>query len=225
MKTLTNYINESIVILEQNIWSLPIKDKAEMVKILDETVGKLENDRIYSLDNQTDCKKIYNIFKDKCERLGTKTMIADKLASLGIKDPQSFRRFILSNHDQFEKYHFKIGWVLQWNETEAEKKYKEWKNSKDYVEAIDDDSAEERDLVIYDRWNPETHEVYPFKGKRGKNTDHQVNMLRIQFHYDTDVKYYDCYPILAKNYYGHEDDLKKRAESQLGYDDPNEFSE
>ena len=27
MKTLTNFINESIVILEQNIWSLPTKDK------------------------------------------------------------------------------------------------------------------------------------------------------------------------------------------------------
>ena len=223
MKKLIDFVNESLMFEGKDIWSLPIESKAEMVKILDKTFQELQDDRIYSLDNKEDCKKIYAKFKEKCARLGTTKMIADKLAAIGIKDDKSFRRFILSNHDKFEKYHFKIDWVMQWNETEAEKKYKEWKNSKDYVEAIDDDSADERDLVIYDRWDPETHDVYPFKGKRGKGTDHQVNMLRLEFHYDNDVKYYDCYPILSKNYYGHVEELKKRAQSQLGYDDPNEF--
>lgn len=223
MKTLNQFIKESLICEAKNIWSLGSKEKAEMVKILDETFSELKNERIFSLDNQEDCKKIYNTFKEHCKLLGTPTMVSDKLASYGIKDYESFRKFILGNHDQFVKYHFNIDWVLQWNETEAEKKYKEWKASKDYVEEIDDESAEERDLIIYDRWNPETHAPYPFKGKRGKGTDHQVNMLRLEFHYDYDVKYYDCYPILAKNYYGHEEELKKRAELQLGYDDPNEF--
>ena len=78
-------------------------------------------------------------------------------------------------------------------------------------------------MIVYDRWNPETFEVFTFTGKRSKNNEKQVNMFRMDFHYDYDVKYYDCYPILAKNYFGREEELKKRAEEQLGYEDPNEF--
>lgn len=222
MKSLNQFINESIITEAiKDIWSLDSELKAEIISILNKTFSELKNG-IYSLDNKEDCKKIWSVLQEKS---GAKlsNFVKDKLASYGLKDPQSFRNFILSNHDKFVKYKFNIDWVLQWNETEAEKKYKEWKDSKDYVEAVDDESADERDLVIYDRWNPEIHASYPFKGKRGKGTDHQVNMIRLEFHYDFDVKYYDCYPILAKNYYGHEDELKKRAELQLGYDDPNEF--
>ena len=78
-------------------------------------------------------------------------------------------------------------------------------------------------MVIYDRWNPEEHIVKPFRGKRGKSTDHEVNMIRMDFKHEFGVKYYDCYPILFKNYEGHIEERKKRAEYQLGYDDPNEF--
>lgn len=223
MKNLIDFINECLIMEGKDIWSLPAKDKAEMVNILDSTFQELQSDRIYSLDNQSDCDKIYAKFKEQCKRLGTPKMIANKLAAIGIKDARTFRGFILSNHDKFEKYHFKIDWVMQWNETEAEKQFKKWKDSNDYVDAIDDESAKERYLVVYDRWDPEHHEVYPFVGKRGKHTDHQVNMLRFKFHYDEDVKYYDCYSILFKNYIGHIDDIKKRAQDQLGYEDPNEF--
>lgn len=222
MKNITDYIIESLVVESKDVWSLSGKEKAEMITILDKTFNKLSKDRIFSLMNKTDRAKIYQVLKEQSGAEHSQFMM-NKIASYGFKDPDSFAKFIINNYDQFIKNKFKIDWVLQWNETEAEKKYNEWKKSKDYVESVDDKDCEERDLVIYDRWNPEVHATYPFKGKRGKSTDHQINMLRLDFHYDFDVKYYDCYSILAKNYFGHEEELKKRAEYQLGFDDPNEF--
>ena len=68
------------------------------------------------------------------------------------------------------------------------------------------------------------------KGKTGfwlfeQHNYFELNDKRMDFGYNHDVKYYDCYPILTKNYFGHEQELVDRANSQIGYDDPNEFAE
>lgn len=67
-------------------------------------------------------------------------------------------------------------------------------------------------MIIYDRWNPEVAQDFNIVGKRNKSNEHHVNMCRVEFGKDHDVKYYDCYPILAQNYFGHLDEIKKRAE-------------
>jgi hypothetical protein len=224
MKNLNEYINEALMINEAqtDLWSLPAKDKAEFITFLDKTFNELKQKGIFSLNNKTDIAKVYKEFQHQ-SGADNSTFMMDKIAKCGFKDAQSFAKFIINSHDELVKYKLNIDWVYQWNETEAEKKYKEWKNSADYSEEISDDEGDERDLIIYDRWNPAEHAKYSFKGKRGKSTDHQINMRKMQFSKDHGVKYYDCYPILASNYYGHEEELKKRAEYQLGFDDPNEF--
>lgn len=176
----------------------------------------------YSLGNKTELR---NVFKEFVNTLtfGDYTKNLSTIKKYGIATEQGFAKFILANHDEFVKNKFYIDWVKQWDESEIEKEYKKWKESNNYVASINDEDAEERDLVIYDRWNPEDHIVKPFRGKRGKSTDHEVNMLRMDFKHEFGVKYYDCYPILFKNYEGHIEELKKRAEYQLGYDDPKEF--
>ena len=225
MKNLNEYLNEALLINEALIdfWSLPTKDKAEMISYLDKTFNELKQKGIFSLNNQSDVSKIYKMFQLK-SGANNSTFMQDKISKCGFKDPESFAQFIINSHDEFVKYKLNIDWVYQWNETEAEKKYKEWKNSKDYSEEISDDEGDDRDLIVYSRWEPDDHAKYSFKGKRGKSsTDHQINMRKMQFHKEHGVPYYECYPILAKNYYGREDELKKRAEYQLGFDDPNEF--
>lgn len=176
----------------------------------------------YSLGNQTELRKVFKDFVNTLS-FGDYTKNLSVIKKYGIATEKGFAKFILDNHDNFIENKFYIDWVKQWDESEIEKEYKKWKESNKYVASISDDEAEERDLVIYDRWNPEDHIVKPFRGKRGKSTDHEVNMIRMDFKHEFGVKYYDCYPILFKNYEGHVEELKKRAEYQLGYDDPNEF--
>ena len=86
---------------------------------------------------------------------------------------------------------------------------------------VSDDDAKPRSLVVYDRRNPEDHKIYSFVGKRGKATDHQVNMLRVDFHYESGVKYYDCYTCLY-DYYSN--NVKNKAKMEnfndvIGIDD------
>lgn len=225
MKNLTEFINETlydVALLEdiQSVW----KKTKETVQIQD-TIKNFcvsMKGQKFSLDNKSELRKVFKIFISKFG-FGTDTQNRTILSKYGLATENGFRKFILGNHDELEKNKCYIDWVKQWDETEIEKEYKKAKENGEIPDLVNDDDAEDRDLVIYDRWDPHTHAVYSFVGKRGKSTDHQVNMIRMDFKYEYGVKYYDCYPILAKNYYGHEDELKKRAELQLGYDDPNEF--
>lgn len=223
MKNLGYYVIESSMILEaeaESLWKQS-KEASEIRYKLKNYFVSLKGKK-YSLGNQTELRKI---FKDFINTLtfGNYTSNLTAVKKYGIATESGFAKFILDNHDNFIENKFYIDWVKQWDESEIEKEYKKWKESNKYVASISDEDAEERDLVIYDRWNPEEHIVKPFRGKRGKSTDHEVNMIRMDFKHEFGVKYYDCYPILFKNYDGHVEELKKRAEYQLGYDDPNEF--
>lgn len=217
--------------LNKSLYSILLEEKESVWKKTKETIviqDKIKNfcvsmkGKKVSLDNKQELRKIFKEFISKFT-FGNDAQNRIVLKKYGLATEEGFRKFILGSHNELEQNKCYIDWVKQWDESEAEKEYKKAKENGDIPSTIDDDDAEDRDLVIYDRWNPETHNVYGFNGKRGKSTDHQVNLLRMDFKYDSGTKYYDCYPILAKNYYGHEDELKKRAELQLGYDDPNEF--
>ena len=224
MKTLLETLNTELytVLLEelQSVW----KKTRETVTIQDKIKNfctSMKGQKI-SLDNKQELRKVFKEFISKFT-FGNDAQNRTVLKKYGLATEEGFRKFILGSHNELEENKCYIDWVKQWDETEAEKEYKKAKENGEIPSTVEDDDADDRDLVIYDRWDPHTHAVYAFSGKRGKGTDHQVNLIRMDFKYEFGVKYYDCYPILAKNYYGHEDELKKRAELQLGYDDPNEF--
>lgn len=227
MKSLTEKLQEAMytVILEelQSVWKKTAKNIKETVAIQDkikEFCLGMKGKKV-SLHNKSELRKAFKEFMSKMP-FGNATQNREVLKKYGLATEEGFARFILGSHDELEKDGCYIDWVKQWDESAIEKEYKKAKENGEIV-TKDDDEVEDRDLVIYDRWDPATHAVYEFIGKRGKSTDHQVNMCRVDFKYEYGVKYYDCYPILAKNYYGHEEELKKRAEMQIGYDDPNEF--
>lgn len=229
MKSLQQFINESLQINESSLKEVfNIKDK-EALEVLTNIKRFCDSmkDKKVSLNNQNDLKTTFNQFISKST--WPSNMVRNIYKKYGLAHAEGFRGFFLSNHDKLEKNKVYIDWISQFDLSEIEKQYRSYKKSSDYTpgrkgEDINPDEVEERDLVVYDRWNPETFEVFDFKGKRSKDNEKQVNMFRMDFHYDYDVKYYDCYPILAKNYFGHEEELKKRAELQLGYEDPNEFN-
>ena len=215
-----------------SVFKRTAKNAEETGKILDklQALGvSLKGEKI-SLDNKIELRKVFKKFINSLS-FGSDSQNRQAVKKYGLATEEGFRNFILSNHDNLEKAKIDTNWVKQFDETAMEKEYKSWKNSNEYVAGVkgedfndESDSGAERDLVVYNRWNPDTFMIWQnFKGKRGKSTDKFVNMCRVEFHYEYDVKYYDCYPILANHYFGHEDELKKRAELQLGYEDPNEF--
>ena len=228
MKKLKDFIYESLQINEsvvKNVFNIKDKEAAEVLNNIRKFCESMEGQKV-SLNDKNKLKTVFNKFISKST--WPENMVRKIYKQYGLAHVEGFRGFFLSNHDKLEKFKIYIDWITQFDLPEIEKQYQAYKKSNDYVqgrrgEDVDPEEVEERDLVVYDRWDPETFEVFPFKGKRSKNNEKQVNMFRMDFHYDYDVKYYDCYPILAKNYFGREEELKKRAELQLGYDDPNEF--
>lgn len=232
MKNLLEFIKESLQINEsatKSIWDsdrdtsdLRFKIK-EFFNTSQDCLKPNKQGKKRSMDNETDRTDVLRGLIKYCNGGYSEAKFRSILNQYGLATENGLRNFILSNGKKFEEQKWNMKWCLQYDLTALEAEYKRAKKAGEIPDAVSDEEAEDRDLVIYDRWNPETHAVYSFIGKRGKATEHQVNMIRMDFRYDFDVKYYDCYPILAKNYYNKVDELKKRAELQLGYDDPNEF--
>lgn len=172
-----------------------------------------------SLGNKEELRKVFKAFVGTLT-FGTQMKNLQVLKEYGMATEIGFKNVILSNQKEFEDRKWNTACIKDFDLTELQKAYKKYKESPEYIQGenvdnFDSDEVDDRDLIIYDRYNPDTAAVYSFKGKRGKSTDHQVNMIRMDFHYEFDVKYYDCYAILAKNYFGHEEELKKRAQDAL----------
>lgn len=171
----------------------------------------------YSFENKSDLDQL---FKDFCK----KSKIDNKLLKeFGIIDGKSIAKLITSHKEELEKDGWKFNAIKSFDETEQQKKYKAWKKSDDYVEGKkfnkadykDADEEElERTLVVYDANDPgndETTIEYDFYGKVGKDTSHQINMIKVDWHYGTGLKYYDARPILLSNYLKKSDaELAKR---------------
>lgn len=226
MKSITESLLKAmyeVTILEElnSVWKSTAETKEIQNKFRDFCNTDLRGQSI-SLDNKDNVKKIHKKFY-KTLLFGSDTQILDRLKKYGLATPEGFRKWILGSHDEMVKNKINTDWVKQWDLTKAESDYKKVKEAGEIPEPISQEEAEERDLVIYDKNDPSVHEVYPFKGKRGRSTERQVNRLRVDFKYRYGVEYYDCYSILLKNYLGKEEELKKRAECNQGYDDPNDF--
>jgi len=214
----------------ESVFKRTAKNAEETGKILDkfQALGaKLKGQKI-SLDNKTELRKVFKMFINSLS-FGSDSQNRSIVKKYGLATEEGFRNVVLSNAENFEKNKIDVSWVKQFDPDMKEQEYKQRKEKGEIelmtrCEDFNDEDGDDRDLVIYDRYDPYTYMVdQNFKGKRGKGTDKYVNDQRVQFHYEYGVKYYDCYPILGKNFFGHQDELKKRAELQLGYEDPNEF--
>ena len=205
MKTVFDCINEELV--NYNNFK-PIGQDAEDIKTLFKVISKLDNkDNLpftFSLNNNTQMKKVYNIAKN---------IIPDFLKIYHIKTPKNLSEFMWSNAKILKKY-FDVSRISNFNEIELMRKYNIYKKSADFQdgELFDIDSYNPKEdgkngyriLVIYDYNNPTNLDtVYQYKlyGKRGhKDIEQAVNNHKINWKIKANLDYFDARPILAKNY-------------------------
>ena len=200
MKSLVDYINEA-----SSDFQKKTLDTANLIKAFEQTFDKKSNpykDNSISLNNKTDLKKFHKDLINTIGALYPKNG-SELIRKFEIGTPELLKKFLYENVEKLAEYklHYKV--FKDFNETEAQKEFNAWKKSDDYVETISDDEAEKyqnRAIVIYDRYNPASHIVKPFDGKRGKSTDHLINMFRMEFMAETGTKYFNCYSILYTNY-------------------------
>ena len=212
MKSLVEYINENLHINEALILFKPsAKTAKNAADIEDAMKGFLQNtNKRYSFENKSDLDQL---FKDFCNFAKKHYAIDNKvLKEFNVIEGKSIAKLITSNKEELEKAGWKFDAIKSFDETEQQKKYKAWKNSDDYVEGKkfvkrelkDADEEElERTLVVYDVNDPANNETtieYDFYGKVGKDTSHQINMIKVDWKYSTGLKYYDARPILLSNY-------------------------
>lgn len=161
-----------------------------------------------SLQNKTDLKMIFASFlKWTKDKFGGNTN--EILRKVECDTAAGFVKYVYDNAEGIDSQNGMLDKFKDFQLSKTEVEYKKYKKEhEEEFEAVDDENAEERDLVIYDRYDPATHKIYGFHGKRGKATDHQVNMFRVDFHYETGTKYYNCYSCLYSYYIEHKKDLE-----------------
>lgn len=225
MKSLKDFIKDCIFENTDDsipkFWKRTKENAQELSSMYDKLRDISKKFNKISLGNQASVRKLFNAFVQSLP-FGDKTRNLDKLATYGIKDEISFKKMLLQSYDELKKYQIGTDWIRDFDLSALEADYQKAKRDGTLPKEVDDKDYEERNLVIYYRYDPEIHQAYEFIGKRGKATNHQENMIKMRFHYDYNIRYVDCYPILAKNYYGNENKLKKRTVMDVFYDDNHE---
>lgn len=151
----------------------------------------------------------------------------EDFVSFGIRNENAFRNVLLANADRIIDNWpaAAISKIKNFDLSETEKKYRVWKSSDAYVkgeefkadaEYTDDDDLQ-RIMVVYDANNPgdtSTVRTYKFSGKIGKHTQETINMFKVDWKYDTGLKYFDARPCLLSHYLN-----KSEEELMKLYDD------
>lgn len=234
MKKLIEYINEALE--KVNLLKPGAKNAQEAISLIDAIRDYLKGlKEQFSLTNKQDAIKLFNGFKKDRPITVLMNKYRDILSKFDIDTPDKFVKFLYNNGETLLDKDGKYKWegqvtnILQFNPSKLESDYKEWLKSKDKVDGhkYDDEDFDpdtvERTIVVYDRKdgrNPETTLEYPFKGMRGKQTDHQVNMIRVDWCYKCgfklNQKYFDAYVKLKDNY---------EKDGPAKYDEPFEFDD
>lgn len=210
MKSITTFLNESLY---------PVKFAVKnFVNFIAEFTRLGECPKRIHLENTDQCKKVFAAFESFCViKFGGKT--PEILRQVNCYTYKLFKAYMHDHAEELEKNKANLNKFIDFNLSESEKAYKKYKKEHpEEFDAISDDDAQERDLTIYDRYNPSNHTNYKFVGKRGKDTEGQVNAFRQDFHYATGVKYYNCYSCLYSYYIEHKKDLEQYND-YIGIDD------
>ena len=213
MKTLVSYINESSIAKFKPGSEEWFDFEQFLIKYLRNQKNKYGEIYTYSVNNDIEMKRMFTF----ANRYGLKL-----LKKFNIKDGDMLGSFIWNNA-KIIKRGFDVSLIRNFDESEMERKFKEFKKTSKYQVGqpfIKDEYNPEMDgsegyrlLVIYDvndPSNPDTTLCYKLLGKRGnKEIEHEVNMHKMDWKEQCDLTYYDARPIFAKNYIKKSDvDLK-----------------
>ena len=203
----------------------------EVLKMIDKFASTLKASKLeYSLDNKTHLTTVYNKFLADCKFADSDKEL--KLKQFYLDTKEHFRGFWLSNADYLDEKHVYIDWINQFNGKTLRFQYKKYLKSKEYVKPISKEEAGDLSkvnpnyIIVYSRWEPTKYELFKFEAHSSdddENVEHMINMFKMNFHFDCDVDYFECYPIQVKNYLNKEAELKKEADSQDGYFNPSDY--
>lgn len=222
MKKILEYLSEALISSNFHIFKFNMYNIEDGLELEDKLKSFLRSNRKrYSLTNKTECIEFFNAFyKEK----GIRRNI---LKNFNVESPEKLAKLIIDNHDEMVNAGWKFDRLKNFDLTKLEQDYESWKaaggqSGKDF-DPNAKPSEDERIVVIYDVNNPklpETTKEYTFKGKMGKDTAHEINMMKVDWKYMTGKKYYDARPILLTNYLKKSDDeLKAVVFDVIGQDD------
>lgn len=212
MQSLLEYINESKKILSVPEMCKLLKSKFTKRNwaFVDQFFKNLEQlNQKYSLTapQKGEAERLYGslVGKINCED------VANIKAELHLTNPASLYALLIENVDAFNECAGKKIFVTNKSVT-TEREYKKWKESDSYTPLEDYDPNKEyyedeehgRPVVIYYRWDPfsstDTKVTYVKGSMADPNTEHQINMAKVDWHYATGNNYMTAYPILLTNY-------------------------
>lgn len=224
MRTLTSFITESIKSYNEiNIFK-GIKGAKASEKII-ETLQRLSKSKKININDRESVKYLWERF------LGHSMYSREELSALGLKTADNLRDALLQNADRIlENWpEDAVAKIKDFNLSDTEKKYRAWKKSDKYVKgedfkgkdayADDDEEALERVMVVYNANDPgdqSTVKTYRLEGKVGKDTQEQINMFKVDWKYETGLKYFDARPCLLSYYLKKtEDELTKLYDDDI----------
>ena len=224
MNKILRYILEAETV-KRTIWA----KKAEAFKIQDalkNTFKELKGNK-FSTMNKQELPKLYKAFiKNIKVNFGDEVETRKALQEYGMSTEKGFGAVIRSNQKEFEMNKFDISCIKDFDMKTNEAAYKKAKDAGELPNKVDvnkDDykDYEGRTIIVYDRYDPTTYQGYEFDGKRGsKGAEQMINFARMDFKYEFDVKYYDCYTCLPDYFFTHD---KANLSGNMQDIDPNEF--
>jgi hypothetical protein len=130
----------------------------------------------------------------------------------GLRNSDDIKNVLMQHAEVLKELGWSFNAIKTLNDSEREKEYRQWKRSADYCAARQfrgkhncEEPEEElkRILVIYNADDPQNAETileYDFVGKVGKDTEHQINMLKYDFSRLTGIDYFKANPCLLSNF-------------------------
>lgn len=150
----------------------------------------------------------------------------------GIRTSNDIKNLLMSNEDALKEDGWSFSAIKTLDDTEREKEYKLWKKSSNYrpgksfrgMDASYEEPEEElvRIIVVYDAnypGNPDTTLEYEFTGKIGKETEHQLHMIRYDYSKLTGIRYMKSNTQLLSGFLNRTEEQLKRRESNIDNSD------
>lgn len=188
-------------IFKMNIYN--IQQGIQLETKLQEFCNRKTNKK-YSFGNKTDMEVL---FHDFVKFSGLPLYV---FKEFGLKNSLDIKNILLQHVETLKELGWSFNNIKTLNDTEREKEYRQWKKSSDYIqgsqfkgkfayENYNESEELHRILVVYDADHPnnlETTFTYDFVGKVGKDTEHQINMIKCDFCKLTGINYFKANPCL-----------------------------
>lgn len=225
MKSLSEYLILEMALLtqaemKQVFGTVSAQMAKNFIPYFERFLGKINKE--YSISNKTDRGYLWNIFKSAVNGL----VKDEDLKKYHCDSVDNLARILGNNVELINK---KIGKeYIKTNETKTEREFKKWKDTDSYVPLEDydkndpyaDDEELGRAWCIYYAYDPGDTELVKVFRINGKSTDpnviHEINMHKVDWKYETGLKYFDANPCLVEHYRSTDKESLKR---EANFDD------